>query len=125
ESPRGNLPTRPSTRSGGCRWVHRRPGRPICEVLWTRWTHQAGWMLPQVLPRIEMRRPCEWPAVHPRSRVRRACGLRVRSVDWRVLGDRRLASFVEKLWRGIESVWPDDITCLLVDPHLVEILGIE
>jgi hypothetical protein len=39
EPSRGNLPTRPSTRSRGCRWVQRCPDRPICAVFWTRWTY--------------------------------------------------------------------------------------
>ncbi len=74
-----------------------------------------------VLPRIEVLRPCERP---PRSHLRQRVWSSVRSVDWRVLRDRRFASTVEKLGRGIESVRPDDRACLLIDARLAEVLGI-
>ena len=77
-----------------------------------------------VLRRIEALRPCERPAMLPHSYIRRPCGLRVRSVHRRLHRDRRLAATVEKLWRGIESVRPDDGACLLIDAHLAEVLGI-
>jgi hypothetical protein len=35
-----------------------------------------------------------------------------------------LDSTVEELWRGIESVRPDDRACLLIDTRLAEVLGI-
>ncbi len=77
-----------------------------------------------VLPRIEAQRACERRALHRRSHVRRACGLSVRSVDWRLYRGRRLAATVEKLWRGIESVRPNDRTCFLIDTRLAEARGI-
>jgi hypothetical protein len=74
-----------------------------------------------VLSRIEVLRPCERP---PRSHLRRRVWSGVRSVDRRVFRDRRLASVIENLWSGIESVRPDDRACLLIDMRLAEVLGI-
>ena len=77
-----------------------------------------------MLSRIEALPPRERPTGTRAPTCDGACGLSVRSVDWRVLRDRRFASTVEKLWRGIESVRPDDRACLLIDTRLAEVLGI-